>query len=75
MHDVLDSNDNVQAVRVSYQQFFDFDVFLDMIYKRPAAGTVNMTHIFTMYNDKPGILEHKDSSDTPVQKKSMKKGK
>ena len=74
LDNVLNSNDNVQAIRVTHDQFFDFDAFFDTIYKRPAAGTVNRSHIFTMFHDRPGILEHKDSSDSAACTQNLRKG-
>ena len=71
----LNENDDVKAIQIKCDSVFDFDAHLDKYYKRPESGSVNCTHVFTMYNDKPGILELQDSANSPVCTQHLKKGK
>ena len=74
LHRNLNENDDVNAVEIKSNKFFNLDELLDKYYKRPESGSVNRTHIFTMYQEKPGILELKDSTDSPVRTQNLKKG-
>ena len=47
----LNKNDNVNAVEIKSNKFFNLDELLDKYYKRPESGLVNQTHIFTMYQE------------------------
>ena len=46
---------------------------LDNFYKRPAARSVNRTHIFQMDYDKPGILFLQDSFSSKIRTQDLKK--
>ena len=74
LHNNLNHNDGVDAVEIKSDKFFDFDKILDRFYKRPESGSVNRTHIFSMYEDQPGILELKDSTYSDVRIQNLTKG-
>ena len=48
--------DSITPIRCLSNNFFDWDFYLDRIYKRPATGTVNKNHIFRSVQTKPGFL-------------------
>ena len=70
----LNENDGVKAIEIKGDSFFNLDSLLDKYYKRPESGSVNRTHISTVYNNKPGILELQDCINSPVCTQHLKKG-
>ena len=64
----------VEAIKCGTEKFYDFDSLLDKFYKRPAPGTVNRTHIFSMYKNKPGVIELQDSAESKISTQNLKKG-
>ena len=56
LHDNLNRNYGVDAIEIKGDQFFDIDNILDKFYKRPEAGSITQTHVFSMNSDKPGVL-------------------
>ena len=70
----LNQNDGVTAIEIKSNKFFDFDKLLDNFYKRPEAGTVTRTHIFSMNQDEPGILKVQDDISSDVRVQNLRKG-
>ena len=69
----LNQNDDVEAKEILSHNFFYLDEMLDKFYKRPAAGSVNWTHIFRMDYKKPGILFLQDSFSSKIRTQDLKK--
>lgn len=74
LHDNFNHNVGVEAIKCGTEKFYDFDSLLDKFYKRPAPGTVNRTHIFSMYKNKPGVIELQDSAESKISTQNLKKG-
>jgi hypothetical protein len=49
--EVLNAQDQVNALRVQSSDFYDMDAFLDKFYRRFASGTVHKAHIFSCNMD------------------------
>ena len=76
--EVLDSQDQVNALRVTSADFFDVDKFLDKFYRRFTSGTVHKAHIFSCnVEDGASIMKIRVSEweleDEPEVNTEMKK--
>ena len=56
MVSVLNYSPKVHVIRAHSELHYDWDAYLDRLYKRPAAGTVNKNHIFRADVNQPGQL-------------------
>ena len=74
LHDNFNHNVGVQAICCNGNNFYDLDSILDIYYKGLEAGTVNRTHIFRMYHDKPCVIELQDSPSSDVSTQNLRKG-
>ena len=74
LHDNFNHNVGVQAIRCNENHFYDLDSILDIYYKGIEAGTVNRTHIFRMYHDKPCVIELQDYPSSDVSTQNLRKG-
>ena len=68
---VCNISDSITPIHCSSNNFFDWDLYLDRIYKRPAAGTVNKNHIFKSVQTKPGILITEIIKDENVKEQNL----
>ena len=68
---VCNISDSITPIHCSSNNFFDWDLYLDRIYKRPAAGTVNKNHIFKSVQTKPGILITEIIKDEDVKEQNL----
>ena len=64
----------MNAIEIKSDIFFNLDTLLDKYYKRPESGSVNCTCVFTIYNNKPGILALQYCTKSPVCTQNLKKG-
>lgn len=57
----LNTADDVTAVRVGPEDFYDWDNFENKLYRQIASGTVTRTHLFMFDADKPGMMVTMDT--------------
>ena len=68
---VCNISDSITPIHCSSNNFFNWDLYLDRIYKRPGAGTVNKNHIFKSVQTKPGILITEIIKDEDVKEQNL----
>ena len=70
LHDNLNSNEDVNAIESTKDDFYDFDTMLAKYYDTPQSGSVNRSHIFLMDSEYPGKLLLKDNVSAEESAKS-----
>ena len=68
---VCNISDSITPIHCSSNNFFNWDLYLDRIYKRPGVGTVNKNHIFKSVQTKPGILMTETIKDVDVKEQNL----
>ena len=66
LHNNLNKNYGISAIEIKGNNFFDIDNILDKFYKRPEAGSVTQTNIFSINRDKTGVLRLQDDTEAKV---------
>ena len=74
LHDNLNSNDDVNAIESTVEDFYDLDTVLAKYYSVPQSGTVNRSHMFIMDSKHPGKLILKDSTSEEERVQNLKCG-
>ena len=60
--EALNTAEDVAAVRVLPDDFYDWDDFENKLYRQITTGTVNRTHLFQYDERKPGIITTRDTA-------------
>ena len=68
---VCNISHSITPIHCSSNNFFNWDLYLDRIYKRPGGGTVNKNHIFKSVQTKPGILITETIKDVDVKEQNL----
>ena len=64
-------SDSITPIHRLSNNFFNWDLYLDRIYTRPGAGTVNKNHILKSVQKKPGILITEIIKDKDVKEQNL----
>ena len=75
MVSVLNNSPKVHVIRAPSEVHYDWDAYLDRLYKRPAAGTVNKNHIFRAEANQTAHLTMEAIKGVDIQVQNLNKGK
>ena len=73
MVSVLNYSPKVHVIRAHSELHYDWDAYLDRLYKRPAAGTVNKNHIFRADVNQPGQLRTESIKGVDMKVQNLSK--
>ena len=75
LHDVINENEYINAIKMKSSEFFDFLSWQDIYYRSPAAGQFKRTHIFQIEGSRngkpPTLLQKYDDNDATVINESL----